>query len=321
MLQQTQIVQAAPFFRRFMKRFPTLRSLSEASQQEVLKAWEGLGYYSRARNLHRTAQIIATEWKGRFPRTAADISSLPGIGPYTAAAIGSLAFDLDLAALDGNVIRVLSRLYAYGEDVRSMRAKRELQAMADRLLVYGQAGDFNEAMMELGGLICLPKKPHCPSCPLTAHCKGHAVGFATRFPVRKTKKNIPHLVVGTAVIINARSEMLVAQRRTDRMLGGLWEFPGGKQKENESIEACIARKLKEALGVIVNVGEPLVHVDHAYSHFTMEMHTFFADIQSGRPKALECRAFRWLSVGQLRELPFPKADLKVIEALEKHLKA
>jgi len=190
MLQQTRVDQVIPYFNRFMKRFPSMKSLAAASQGDVLKQWEGLGYYSRARNLHKTAQIIANDRKGRFPNTAEEIIKLPGIGNYTAAAIGSLAFNLDLAVLDGNVIRVLSRLFAYTKDTRSTAAKKELQQFADTLLVKGDAGNFNEAMMELGATICLPKNPCCGECPLSRVCLGHESGRPTDYPVKTTKKKV-----------------------------------------------------------------------------------------------------------------------------------
>ncbi len=321
MLQQTRVDQVIPYFNRFMKRFPSMKSLAAASQGDVLKQWEGLGYYSRARNLHKTAQIIANDRKGRFPNTAEEIIKLPGIGNYTAAAIGSLAFNLDLAVLDGNVIRVLSRLFAYTKDTRSTAAKKELQQFADTLLVKGDAGNFNEAMMELGATICLPKNPCCGECPLSRVCLGHESGKPTDYPVKAPKKKVPHIVVGAAVVTNRKGEVLIAQRRDKDMLGGLWEFPGGKQETGETIQQCIVRELKEELGINIEIGDFLITVKHAYSHFTMEMHTYFAKIKSGHPRPLECQDFQWLEISNLRKVPYSKADLYVIDELEKPLEA
>ena len=278
--------------------------------------WEGLGYYSRARNLHKAAQIIAVEHKGRFPKTAEEIIKLPGIGSYTAAAIGSLAFNLDLAVLDGNVIRVLSRLFAYTRDTRSSAAKNALQQLADELLVKGEAGDFNEAMMELGATVCMPRNPDCAACPLSRVCLGRESGRPMDYPVKAPKKKVPHIVVGAAVVTDRKGNVLVAQRRSEDMLGGLWEFPGGKQEPGETIQQCIARELEEELGIHIEVGEFLITVRHAYSHFTMDMHTYFATIKTGRPRALHCQDFQWLKVSELRKVPYSKADLKVIDALE-----
>ena len=319
MLQQTRVDQATPYFNRFMQRFPSLKSLASASQEEVLKMWEGLGYYSRARNLHTAAKIICTEHAGRFPCSAEDIIKLPGIGGYTAAAIGSLAFNLDMAVLDGNVIRVLSRLFAYGKDTRTTAAKKELQQLADDLLVKGRAGDFNESMMELGATVCTPRNPDCPACPLACCCQGKAAGNPMEFPVKAPKKKMPHIVVGAAVVQNRKGEILVAQRLQDAMLGGLWEFPGGKQEKDETIGECIVRELKEELGINVEIGDFLVTVKHAYSHFTMDLHAYFARIKSGRPRPIHCQDFQWLKVEDLRAIPYSKADLKIIDALEQAL--
>ncbi len=317
MLQQTRVDQATPYFHRFMKRFPSLKSLADASQEDVLKQWEGLGYYSRARNLHKAARIIAAQHGGRFPRTYDEILALPGVGSYTAAAIGSLAFNLDLAVLDGNVIRVLSRLFAYTKDTRSSAARKELQALTNELLVEGNAGNYNEAMMELGATVCLPQNPLCNTCPVSSVCLGYSSGRPTDYPVLAPRKKVPHIVVGAAVVVNRKGEVLIAQRRDQDMLGGLWEFPGGKQESGETIQQCIERELREELGINVDIRAFLTTVKHAYSHFTMEMHTFFARIKSGRPRPLHCQDFRWVAVADLRSVPYSKADLKIITELEK----
>ncbi len=319
MLQQTRVDQATPYFKRFMQRFPSLKSLAAASQEDVLKMWEGLGYYSRARNLHKAARIIATDYKGRFPNVYEDILRLPGIGTYTAAAIGSLAFNMDLAVLDGNVIRVLSRLFAYTKDTRSTAAKNELQQLADELLVVGKAGNYNEAMMELGATVCSPKSPQCDRCPLATVCLGFQSGRPMDYPVKSPKKKVPHIVVGAAVVANRKGEVLIAQRRDKDMLGGLWEFPGGKQETGETIQQCIVRELREELGINIVVGEFLITVNHAYSHFTMDMHTYAARIESGRPRPLHCQDYRWVPISGLREFPYSKADLTIISELERRL--
>jgi len=319
MLQQTRVDQATPYFGRFMKRFPSLASLAKASQEDVLKMWEGLGYYSRARNLHKAARLIVEEMNGRFPSSYDEIIKLPGVGGYTAAAIGSLAFNLNQAVLDGNVIRVLSRLYAYTKDTRSAAARTELQQMAELLLVKGDAGNYNEAMMELGATVCLPMNPKCDACPLLSVCLAAQSGHPTDYPVKAPKKKVPHIVVGAAVIRNRKGDVLIAQRREQDMLGGLWEFPGGKQETGETIQQCIVRELREELGINVEVEAFLTTVRHAYSHFTMDMHTYFGRIKSGSPRPLHCQDYRWVRVTELRTFPYSKADLRIIDELEKGL--
>jgi len=386
MLQQTRVDTVIDYYRRWMKKFPSWRMLARAPQSDVLKAWEGLGYYSRARNLHAAAQIITDEYNGNlsnawkneakniqgleenhdrsarsierhlrclpsigkkkvslaeaqrtqrfskpeggapralrlceespFPPLEKYLQKLPGVGAYTAAAIASLAFNEDAAVVDGNVIRVLSRLFAYGGDGKSTVGKKKMQAWADGLLVKGRAGEFNEAMMELGALVCLPKNPKCSDCPMQAVCAAFAKGDVGKYPKRKRKKKVPHIVVGAAVTVNRKGEVLIAQRKQNDMLGGLWEFPGGKQEPDETIEECIARELKEELGINIAVGDFFMTVKHAYSHFTMTMHVYRAKIISGRPRPLDCADYKWVKVPNLGKSAYSKADLHVVAKLQ-----
>jgi len=337
MLQQTRVDTVIDYYKRWMKKFPSWRALARAPQADVLKAWEGLGYYSRARNLHAASKIITDQYNGNFSKVWRKspekfqtlekfLQKFPGIGNYTAAAIASLAFDEDAAVVDGNVIRVLSRLFAYGGDTKSTAGKKKMQAWADELLVKGRAGEFNEAMMELGALVCLPKNPKCSGCPMQKVCAAFAKGSPEKYPVMKKKKKVPHIVVGAAVTANRKGEVLIAQRKQNDMLGGLWEFPGGKQEPGETIEECIARELKEELGINVEVGDFFMTVKHAYSHFTMTMHVYRTKIISGRPRPLDCADYAWVKLSSsakatadrpsLEKFAYSKADLQVVEKLQ-----
>jgi len=318
MLQQTRIDQAIPYYQRFVKRFPNVKALATAPLQDVLKHWEGLGYYARARNMHRAAQFLHNERGGRFPKDYEQLLALPGVGPYTAAAIASLAFNLDHAVLDGNVIRVLSRVFAFEEDVSGTRAKRTLQGLADALMPEGRAATYNEAVMELGALVCLPRKPLCLTCPLMSVCRGKDQPH--KFPVKKKKKPVPTVVVGAAVVAHKSKDnhVLIAQRNHDEMLGGLWEFPGGKVEPGETLEACAQREIMEELGIKIEVGERLMVVHHAYSHFKLEMHVFHARHCSGHPRAIDCADWSWCAIDDLSDYPFSKADLYVISQLLNH---
>ncbi len=324
MLQQTRVDQVLPYYSRWMKAFPSWIALARAPQSDVLKLWEGLGYYSRARNLHAAAKIIADEyggdvsrgWKQEVQPLENYLKKFPGIGNYTAAAIASLAFNADAAVVDGNVIRVLSRLFAFGGDTRDGKGKKQMQAWADALLVKGLSGGFNEAMMELGALICLPKNPKCPECPMKSVCAAFAEGATEKFPVMKKKKKVPHITVGAAVTMNRKGEVLIAQRRQDDMLGGLWEFPGGKQESGETIEECITRELKEELGINTAVGGFVMTVKHAYSHFTMTMHIYRTKIISGRPRPIHCADYEWVKVKDFGKYAYSKADLMVVQKLQ-----
>lgn len=315
MLQQTRADQALPYFRVFLRRFPTIRSLAAAPLREVLLAWEGLGYYARARNLHRSAQVIVHRHGGRFPSDPADIRALPGIGPYTAAAIGSLAFGHEAPVLDGNVIRVLARVMALEDRVHTRAAKRRLWAWAEALKIPGHAGLSNEAQMELGALCCTPRDPDCGACPLGNVCRARAGGKPEAYPVKKRRAPVPHKVVGAAVTLRRDGRILIAQRRDSSMLGGLWEFPGGGLDPGETMDGCIARELREEMGVRLEVGPLLTVVHHAYSHFTIELHAHWARLRSGRPRAIHCADFAWVRPGRFGRYPFSRADLHIIEAL------
>lgn len=314
MLQQTRVDQATPYYRRFMKRFPSLTSLANAEQQEVLKYWEGLGYYARARNLHAAAQEIKMNLRGRFPNNYHDLIKVKGIGPYTAAAVASFAFGEDVAVVDGNVYRVLSRVFAYDKEISLTESKQQFQLWVDELLPIGKSALFNEGMMELGATLCTPRKPHCETCPLTHVCKGKDRPYD--FPHKKKKAPVPLVKVGAAVVENAKGEVLIAQRPQDKMLGGLWEFPGGKIQKKESMPECIARELKEELGVDIKVGKFLIKVKHTYSHFKLEMDVHWAKILRGLPDKVECADWAWCDIDTLDEYPFSKADLKVIDKLK-----
>lgn len=315
MLQQTRVDQAIGYYTRFLEHFPTIRALAAAPLRDVLKQWEGLGYYTRARHLHAAAKRIVAKHGGRFPRELSDIRALPGIGPYSAAAIGSLAFGHNAAALDGNIIRVLSRLTALEDDVTKLRARKKLQALANELLPKGRAGEFNEALMELGATVCTPRKPLCAVCPLKKFCRAFAEGDPEQYPRKTRKKKAPHKHVGAAVVVNKSGRILIAQRQETSMLGGLWEFPGGKQESDETIEQCIARELKEEMGIDIAVGNHLITVRHAFSHFTMDLHAHACRLLRGRPRAIHCADWRWVTLDEMDQYPFGRADQQIIAHL------
>ena len=237
MLQQTRVDQMQPFFERFTAAFPTVEALADASQEEVLKAWEGLGYYARARNLHRAAQRLVEAYGGRLPERYEELVDLPGIGPYTAAAVSSIAFDRDHPVLDGNVTRVLCRILMIAGDPRKAAVKAALIAAGERLLARGRSGDFNQAMMELGARVCTPASPACGECAVMEMCRARAeLDDPAQLPTKARKPARPHYEVAAGMIWKG-AKLLVAQRPTDGMLGGLWEFPGGKWEPGETLKA------------------------------------------------------------------------------------
>lgn len=316
MLQQTQVNAVIPYYERFLASFPDIQTLAAAPLDRVLKLWEGLGYYSRARNLHKTAQTIAV---GNFPTTAADLMKLPGIGRYTAAAIASICYGEQVAVLDGNVIRVLSRLLDYAEDVTRPAAQSELWKQAERLLDPKYPGDHNQAMMELGRTICRPRNPLCLLCPVRSYCAAFLAGTQALRPVKSARKPIPHLQVAAAVTYRDDGRFLIAQRKPEGLLGGLWEFPGGKQEADESLEQCVARELHEELAIQIAVREKITVVEHAFTHFRITLHAFRCEYLGSdngiAPQTIGCADYRWVTLDDVDEFAFGKADLGVIAAL------
>ena len=315
MLQQTQVMTVIPYFQRFMEHFPTIQALAEAPLDDVLKLWEGLGYYSRARNLHRAAQQIMSEQGGQLPSTVEGLLKLPGIGRYTAGAIASLAFERDAPVLDGNVKRVLCRLYTIRGDTRQPKIEKKLWALAEMNLPHGQAGRWNEALMELGATVCTPRSPQCDVCPLARVCRARALGLEEKLPERTAKKRTPHYDV-TAAVIRKRGRLLIAQRPLGGMLGGLWEFPGGKVEPGESLEECLRREIKEELGIEIKVGQRVTQVKHAYTHFSITLYAFECRLVSGRPRTIQVADWRWARMEELDDFAFAVTDRKIIQVLE-----
>ncbi|MEM8598617.1 MAG: A/G-specific adenine glycosylase [Bacteroidota bacterium] len=320
MLQQTRVDQATPYFQRFTTAFPTVEALAAADLDDVLKQWEGLGYYSRARNLHRAAKVVVAEHGGRVPDTEAAISALPGIGPYTAAAVLSLAYGVPLAVLDGNVIRVLTRVFALGDDVKRSPVTKALRRLANELLPADHPSAFNEAVMELGATVCTPAAPRCLVCTLRDVCASLAEGDPTRYPVATKKKPVPHYDIAVGVVYDEQSRVLIQKRPEDAMLGGLWEFPGGKREPDEALEATCVRELREELGIDVEVTEPVARIDHAYSHFKITMYAFRCQLVRGTPEGREGQPLRWVAVSALGDYAFPRANRRLIETLQAQLR-
>ena len=314
MLQQTQSDTVKPYYHRFLARFPTVRHLARARLDAILKVWEGLGYYTRARNLHQAAQKIVREFAARLPQTKQELLSLPGVGLYTAGAIASIAFGRDEPLVDGNVTRVLCRLFRIRRDPRSGKVRRNLWSLAEALLPAGRAGSFNQAMMELGATVCLPRSPHCQECPLRKICSAKEHGEQEKLPIRAKKKSLPRLKVAVAVIYK-NGRILIDKRKPDGLLGGLWEFPGGKVRKGESLEAALSREIREELGITVRILHPLATVQHSYSHFSVTLHAFKCAYAAGTPTCRTCVDYKWVHPKQLKKYAFPAANKKIMAAL------
>ncbi len=314
MLHQTRVNVVIPFYQRFLQRFPSFSALADARPDEVLKAWEGLGYYARARNLHALAKVVCNHHGGKLPPSRSELLALPGIGEYTANAVLSIAFGTDVPAIDGNARRVLSRLRAIEGDVSKAEGMTRVLNVARELLPPGNAAAFNQALMDLGAQICTPRNPNCDCCPWEDDCAARRMGNPTHYPARRARKPLPHYDVSAGVIWR-EDRLLIAQRPMQGLLGGLWEFPGGKLRPGETIEQCTQREIEEKLGIQVQVGEPIARVDHAYTHFRITLHAFHCSYRSGEPRCNKCMAWRWVTPAQLDAFAFPAADRLVIRTL------
>lgn len=318
MLQQTRVETVIPYYQRWMNRFPNLTSLATASQQEVLGMWEGLGYYSRARNLLRAARIIVAQHGGALPASAAELQRLPGVGKYSAGAIASLAFGQDEPTVDGNIRRVLARLFDITQPTRSPAGEQRVWELAASHLPPGQAGEYNQALMELGATLCTPRAPNCQVCPVARFCQAYALGVQGERPVRTRRPDQPHHTV-TAAIIQKDEAVLIAQRPAEGLLGGLWEFPGGKLRPGEDLAQCLQREIREELGVLVRVGALLGVYQHAYTHFRVTLHAFQCTLQNGgQPQALEHSALCWVTPAELGNYPMGKIDRQIAGQLAAH---
>ena len=315
MLQQTRVDTVIPYYQRFLEAFPTVYDLADADQQKVLKQWEGLGYYSRGRNLHQAAKMVVEEFDGEIPSGYDTITKLKGIGPYTAAAVLSIAFQKKHAVVDGNVIRVLARYYGIEDDIRSSKTKKRVQSYADDLISDEEPGDFNQAVMELGATVCTPKNPLCDQCPLSLDCVAYQTVKTDTIPYKSPAKKVPHHQIAVGIIVNQKNELLIALRPNDVMLGGLWEFPGGKKENGETLTEAVKRELTEELDVEVDVYKKFKKLKHAYSHFKITMHAYLCKLADGTPTANSSQEVRWISIAELSDYPFPKAYRKLTEKL------
>jgi len=311
MLQQTRVDQALPYYERWMRAFPTLDALAAAPLGRVMKRWEGLGYYHRAKNLHATAKRLATLKK----ISPDDLSDCPGIGPYTYAAIGSIAFGAPLPVVDGNVNRVVARLLMLPASPKEKAGREVIEAWQARNLTPEAPGDWNQALMELGATVCLPGQPDCGTCPLRAVCQVRKRGIPADYPVTSPKKPVPHRHIAAGIIRRADGRILIAQRLPKGLLPNLWEFPGGKRERGECLSECCRREIREELGIEVQVGRQRMRVRHAYSHFAITLHVFDCRYVKGRPKTLGCQAWKWVRVTALRRYPFPGANQPILDVL------
>lgn len=318
MLQQTQVKTVLPYFERWMKALPTVESVAKADEQTILKLWEGLGYYSRARNLQKAARVIVEKHRGVFPSDDGAIRELPGIGPYTAGAIASIAFNQERPILDGNVIRVLTRLANDTRNTREAPMQKRLWQWAEEMVPKGHAREFNQGLMELGALVCTPKNPRCGECPLKGECQAYAAGTQEALPNRgKREKSVP---ITVAIAILQKSNKIFIQRRHAKgLMGGLWEFPGGKVEAGETPEEALHREIQEELSIGIKKIEPFMRLKHAYTKYQVDLHCFKAEPKTKNIQLGAAQEYQWIALKDLSKLPFPAANVRVIKALQHQL--
>jgi A/G-specific adenine glycosylase len=326
MAQQTQMDRVVTYFNRFTAQFPDVTALSGADENVVLKAWEGLGYYSRARNLLAAARRIMTEHGGRFPSQLEDIRALPGIGDYTAGAIASIAFHADAVAVDANVLRVLARVFDIDSPVKEPAGKARVLELAQSLLPAGRARDFNQALMELGALVCRPKSPDCPNCPVQEVCQARHLGIVADRPVLTKTKDITPLLVATGVLAHA-GRIFIQKRLSVGAWGNLWEFPGGRIEDGETPEAAVTREYVEETAFDTQVSDKLAVIRHGYTTYRVTLHCFLLRLGDRydpaslpAPVLTAAQESRWVRLQELSQFAFPAGHRKLIDSLSRDLR-
>ena len=316
MLQQTQVTTVLPFYRVFFLEFPNVTSLAQADITGVLKVWEGMGYYARARNLHRAAKTVVEKHHGKIPGDWHDFRKLPGVGDYIASAVLSIAFHKPHAVVDGNVKRVMARLLQIDAPVNQSASYKIFKDASETLLDHQHPGMFNQAIMELGALICKPKHPNCGRCPLQRFCRAYQYHTIDKYPKRIKKPPIPeyHIAVG---VVFKNSHVLITRRKPEGLLGGLWEFPGGKVGNGESAEAACVREIREEVNISVEVNSFLTRVKHAYTHFKIYADVFCCNYLTGNVQLNGPIDYLWIKLQDIDRYPFPKANHKFIPLLKR----
>ena len=315
MLQQTRVDTVIPYYERFLARFPDVHALARADLDDVLGEWAGLGYYHRARSLHKTAQQVSEQNEGSFPRTAEALRELPGIGAYTAGAIAAIAFSEPEPAVDGNVVRVFSRLFGIRGDVTRPDARREIDQYATDLARGEAPADWCQAVMELGALLCAPRSPRCSECPVATYCDANRVGDVGALP-NKPKKRKPKTIEGASALLLRRGKALAVRRAEGGLLGGLWDLPGGELDRGEEPATGLVRHLEEGTGLTLSAPpEACGSVAHVFTHRRLRLHVFRAEAEPGRTQRRGFDDHRWLSPSRFSELPHARLTGKALRLL------
>jgi len=313
MLQQTQMKTAIPFYERWINKLPTIESVASTDIDSLLKLWEGLGYYKRCQNFYQASKIIVEKYKGIVPSNYESFKGLPGVGDYTAGAVLSISFGIPVPAIDGNVKRVMARLYGFKHLTKYNSAI--INKVISRILKNVNPSDFNQGLMELGALVCTFESPKCFKCPISKNCKAYQSGNPVDYPKKKFTRAIPHFNVVTAIIWRGDT-FYIQRRREDKMLGGLWEFPGGKVEKGETLESALLRELKEECNLNARILKKATSIEHRYSHYSITMHCYYCEEKDD--KIASITNSNWIKKNQISQYSFPKANHKIFNFLNKY---
>jgi A/G-specific adenine glycosylase len=316
MLQQTQVSTVIPYFKRWMERLPDPAAVAEANEDLLLLFWEGLGYYSRVRNIKKAARQIMEKHDGRIPQDEKTLQTLPGIGEYTAAAVLSLAFNDDVVALDGNGKRVVARISDIDQPVNTSESKKAIQQTLTAWLPKGESREFNQAIMELGATVCTPLRPQCEICPVSAFCRALRNGTVFERPLRNRRAESVPVNAAVGIIVNEK-KVWIQKRPPEGLMASLWEFPGGKMKGKESPKECLRRELLQTIGGPVRVIKKLAVIRHAYTKFRVRLHAYLCELSSpGQTIVLRTAVEgKWIFMDELDHFAFPAAHRRLITIL------
>ncbi len=314
MLQQTRVDTVIPYFLNFIDKFSTVEALAKADEEEVLKAWEGLGYYSRVRNLQKGARVVMSQYGGVVPDNLYEIRKIPGIGPYTAGAILSIAYDKSVPAVDGNVMRVFSRLFCIKDDIAVGKTRNEMEKIGSVVVPEGNPSFFNQGLMELGALICTPLSPKCETCPVYEHCCAAEKGMQNELPV-KTKKQAAKEVALEVALVWKKDKLLLMKRPTDGLLASLWAFPVVEKEESWEPGNSIIQELKEQYGVTVEKIAYAFDAHHVFTHLKWNMKVF--DCELSAEKTIEYPQIQWVTLEETRNYAIPTAFMKVLKKIKR----
>ena len=316
MMQQTQVERAVDHYKIWMQRFPNIDAITGSSENEILQYWEGLGYYSRAKNIYKCAQKLTREHNSRIPKNHQVLLKLPGIGPYTAGAIMSIGFNEEYPAVDANVMRVFSRLFNINSPIGDSRSRTVIQSKARHLIPMGNARYFNQAIMELGALICTPSRPQCKQCPVNSECVCFKLGITDERPVPGKSCDIINIEMSCGILI--KNGLLFIQKRPEHgVWANLWEFPGGRLEKGEQSEQGLIREFKEETEMDILIGNKITTIKHSFTRYRITLHCFFCTLATpiSEPTLHEASEYRWITPDKLSNFPFPSPHRKLINII------